>query len=112
MIKYPGGTIAFWSVVFIVVATPLAYTKFADGKIGFGFLVATLPIGCALIWLGVRPAKWLVATYLGFAALRAVAMLFTDGVTLEPALGAALGVYTAFQFAVWDGCPIADSTVA
>ncbi|TWT81717.1 hypothetical protein CA13_31700 [Planctomycetes bacterium CA13] len=112
MIKYPGGTIAFWSVVYILVATPLAYSKFADGKFGLGFLVATLPIGCALIWFRVRPVKWLVATYLGLAALRAIALLFTDGLDLEPALGAALGAYTAFQFAVWDGGPSSGSPVA
>lgn len=103
MIKYPGGAIAFWSIVFILVATPLAYAKFVDGKIGVGLLAITLPLACTLIWLNVRQAKWLVVAYLGLSTLGAIVMMFTNGRTLELALVTALGAYTSFRFAVWDG---------
>lgn len=58
MLKNPGSEIAFWSILFILAGTLVSYTAFADGKTGLGLLFAMLPVGCALIWLDVRPAKW------------------------------------------------------
>ena len=57
MIKYPGGEIAFWSIVFLVVMAPLTYDLFAAGKILVGCIGTILPVGCVLIWFDIRPAK-------------------------------------------------------
>ena len=46
MIKYPGGEIAFWSILFIVAGAFVSYTTFAAGKIGLGFVFAMMPVGC------------------------------------------------------------------
>ena len=112
MIKNPGGEIAFWSILFFVAGTFVSYTTFAVGKIGLGCVFAMLPVGCALIWLDVRPAKWLVVTYLGIAAFGAIAMLFANGFTTSLAIRGALAAYGAFQFAIWDGGPISDRPFA
>jgi hypothetical protein len=108
MIKYPGGDIAFWSILFILAGSFVSYTSFAAGNTGMGAVFAMLPVGCALIWLDVRPAKWLVVAYLGIATLGAVAMLFANGFTTSLAVRGALAAYGAFQFATWDGGPNSD----
>jgi hypothetical protein len=112
MIKYPGGEIAFWSILFFVAGAFVSYTTFADGKIGLGCMFAMLPVGCALIWLDMRPAKWLVVTYLGIATFGAIAMLFANGFTTSLAIRGALAAYGAFQFAIWDGGPNSDRSSA
>jgi len=112
MIKYPGGEIAFWSVTFLVVAGVGTYGLFADGKPLFGCLGAILPVGCALVWFGVRQAKWLVAGYLGCSAAAAFWMLIYQGWRIELALVVALAAYVAYMFAKWDGRPDSDPPVA
>ena len=103
MIKYPGGEIAFWSIVFLVVMAPLTYDLFAAGKILVGCIGTILPVGCVLIWFDIRPAKWLAAGYLACSGLGAIWLLISQGWSLQLALCTALAAYTAYQFAIWDG---------
>jgi len=112
MIKYPGGEIAFWSILFILAGTLVSYLSFADGNVAMGVVFAMLPVGCALIWLDVRPAKWLVVAYLSIATLGAIALLFKNGFTTSLAIRGALAAWGAVQFAIWDGGPNSDEPVA
>lgn len=105
MIKNPGGEIAFWSVLFILAGIFVSYTSFAAGEIGLGIVFAMLPVGCVLIWLDIRAAKWLVAFYFGIAALGATGMLFANGFTWSLLIRAAMAAYWAVQFVRWNGKP-------
>lgn len=108
MIKYPGGEIAFWSILFVLAGTYVSYSTFAEGKTGLGFMFSLLPVGCALIWLDVRPAKWLVVVYLSIATLGAIAMLFLKGFDTSVASRACLAALGAYEFAAWNGGPSSE----
>ena len=105
MIKNPGGNITFWTILYLIAGTYITYGNFAEGKTGMGFVFAMLPVGCALIWLDIREAKWLVVVYLGIATLGAVAALMSIGWNLRIALQGATAVYSAFEFVQWNGNP-------
>lgn len=105
MIKYPGGDMAFWTVLFIIAGSLVSYLAFAAGNVGLGVMFALLPVGCALIWLDVRPAKWLVAAYLSFAVVGAIALLVVKGFDTKIAVQGGLAAWGAFTFATWKGGP-------
>ena len=105
MLKNPGGDVAYWSILWIIAGSYVAYTTFAAGRTGMGFVFAMLPVGCALIWLDIREAKWLVVAYLGIAFLGAILITLTQGFTWYLLLRGALAGYTAVAFAKWDGGP-------
>ena len=108
MIKYPGGEMAFWSILFILAGSFVSGLSFSNGQVVLGSLFAVLPIGCILIWFDVRSAKWLVVAYLSLAVLACTFMLFQDGFkwgTLFRGLTALIGAIT---FATWNGGPNSD----
>jgi len=105
MIKYPGGEIAFWTILFILAGSYVSYETFMAGKTGLAIVFAMLPVGCALIWLDVRQAKWLVVAYLAMAALGALIFIFTKGFSPSVAIRGILASFGAFEFAVWNGNP-------
>ena len=105
MIKYPGGDLALWTLLFLVAGTFVTYDSFASGKTGMGFVFATLPVGCALIWLDVREAKWLVVAYLALATFGAIIALSSQGFSWSMALRGSLAALGVFEFARWDGNP-------
>jgi hypothetical protein len=105
MIKYPGGEIAFWTVLFMLAGTYVSYDAFMAGKTGLGIVFAMMPVGCALIWLGVRQAKWLVVVYLAIATLGALILIFSKGFSWSLAIRGIAAAYGAFEFAVWNGNP-------
>ena len=109
--KNPGGEIAIWSLLWILAGSFITYTTFAAGKTGLGVVFALLPIGCALIWFDVRPAKWLVVAYLGIATVGALGMMVANGFSLSLLARGGVAAYSAFIFARWNGGPNADTLV-
>lgn len=109
MIKYPGGDIAFWSLLFITAGGFVSYDAFANAKPLMGSIFAALPIGCVLIWFDIRSAKWLIVAYLSFAVFAVVAMLIVHGFNISRALRGLCAAIGAIQFATWNGGPSSDS---
>ena len=83
----------------------VSYDAFAAGKTGLGFVFAMLPLGCALMWLDVREAKWLVVVYLGIATFGAGALMIVNGFSWSLAIRGIIAACGAYQFASWNGNP-------
>ena len=108
MIKYPGGDIAFWSILFIVAGGVVSGMSFSNGEVVFGVLFAVLPVSCILIWLDVRPAKWLVVAYLCIALVGIAATFAQDGFMWKTLFQGLAALSGAISFATWNGGPNSD----
>ena len=107
MVRNPGGEVALWSILMILAGSYVSYTAFMEGKTALACVFAMMPVGCLLMWLNVRPAKWLVVFYLGIATFGAISMTAKNGISLPiPARGVA-AAYFAIIFAKWKGSPSA-----
>lgn len=105
MLKSPGGEVAFWSILWILAGTFLVYSHLSQGQIALGMLYVMLPIGCALIWLDIRPAKWLVVVYLSLAVLGVGMSLAGKGLSWSVLAKGGFAAYTLILFATWNGNP-------
>lgn len=105
MLKSPGGEVAFWSILWIFAGTFLVYSYLSQGQFAWEIFYVMLPIGCGLIWLDIRPAKWLVVTYLSLAVLGAVISLASKGFSWSVLAKGGFAAYTAILFATWIGNP-------
>jgi hypothetical protein len=108
MIKYPGGDIAFWSLLFIAAGGFVTYDEFANGTALLGSIFAILPIGCILIWFDVRSAKWLVVGYMTIAFLSVLFLLFVQGFDVSRVIRGISAAIGAVEFATWNGGPKSD----
>ena len=77
MIRYPGGEVALWSILWILAGSFVSYMSFNEGKTAVACVFAIMPLGCLLMWLDIRPAKWLVVFYLSIATPGAIRMTAT-----------------------------------
>jgi hypothetical protein len=108
MIKYPGGEVAFWTVLWTLAGSFVSYTSFEAGKTGLSVVFAVLPLASALLWLDIRQAKWLIIAYCAFATLGGIVMLFAKGVELR-IVGQLVGaVYSIALLLRWNGGPNAE----
>ena len=108
MIKYPGGEVAFWTVLWMLAGSFLAYFTFQAGKTGLGVVYATLPVASALLWLDIREAKWLIIAYCAFATLGGILLLYANGFEMR-IVGQLVGaIYSIVLLLRWNGGPNAD----
>lgn len=105
MIKYPGGEVAIWTVIWILAGSVVSYTSFQDGKISLSIIFAIPAVAAALLWFDIRAAKWVIMGYYGFVLLGVIVRLFEGGFELRTAVRTLLPVYTIFLLARWDGGP-------
>jgi hypothetical protein len=105
MIKSPGPGLTLYTLLLMAAGCYVAYDAFAVGKTGLGFVFAMLPLGCALMWLDIREAKWLVVVYLGIATLGAGVMMLANGFSWSLAIRGIIAGCGAYQFATWNGNP-------
>ena len=108
MIKYPGGEVAVWTILWILAGSFVSYTSFQSGKTGLGIIFAVLPVASALLWLDVRQAKWLIIAYCAFATLGGISMLFARGFELRIASHLVGAVYSIVLLLRWTGGPNTD----
>jgi hypothetical protein len=105
MIKYPGGEVALWTILWIVAGSFVSYTSFQAGRTGLGVIFAVLPLASALLWFDIRPAKWLIVAYCAFAILGGILMFLAKGFELRIAVQLAAAVYSIVLLVRWNGGP-------
>ena len=108
MIKYPGGEVAFWTLLWIFAGSFVSYLSFQAEKTSLGVLFAMLPVASALLWLDVRQAKWLIIAYCALATVGGIVMLFAKGFELRIATQISGAIYSIVLLLRWDGGPNAD----
>ena len=105
MIKNPGSDIAFWTILFMLSGVFVSYTSFAEGKTFLGLVFGALPMSCVLIWLDIRPAKWIVSGYFLVAMIGSIFVLSSKGFSWNILFRGCLAGYIACLFAKWNGGP-------
>jgi hypothetical protein len=99
--KYPGGHLAWLTLLWLVVGSLVAYHCYASGRDWLGGLFTCLAISCGLVWFDVRfiykplAAFWLLAMACG------VLMMMLEGFTLRRAWQILLAGYTIYALREW-----------
>lgn len=105
MIKYPGGDIAWWTLLFMLAGTYLSYDAFSRGNMVLASVFGILPMACVLIWLDIRAAKWFLVAYLAFVSVGLILMMTIREFQWRTFLKALTSAYGAYEFATWNGNP-------
>jgi hypothetical protein len=108
MIKYPGGEVAFWTILWIVAGGYVSYTYFQDGQTIVGSMIGVLPVASVLIWLDVRQAKWIIIAYFSMALVAGIWKSMTTELEFKIVRQMVLACFSIFALVRWHGGPNAD----
>lgn len=99
--KYPGGGLAWLTLLWFVVGCLLAYHCYAADRYWLGGLFACLAISCALVWFDVRFIYKPLVAFWVLAIAAGLRMIVAKGFTFGRLWQIVLAGYTIRALYVW-----------